>query len=120
MVVAAPHRDAECWLVAGVEPANDREREAHAAVQRELSFNPLMSSDRLTGQPNDAPTDAKRVLRRLLCLDVASRPLTPAELRDYHPRLLSDLKRLRDRGERSGLMAFLDALGADVVPLFVV
>jgi hypothetical protein len=120
VVVAAPHRDAECWLVAGVEPANDREREAHAAVQRELSFNPLMSSDRLTGQPNDAPTDAKRVLRRLLCLDVASRPLTPAELRDYHPRLLSDLKRLRDRGERSGLMAFLDALGADVVPLFVV
>lgn len=119
IVIAAPHRDAECWLVAGVEPTSDRERESLAAVQRDLSFNPLTESDRLTGQPNDAPTDAKRVLRRLLCLDVASRPLTPDELREHHPRLLSDLERLRQRGERSGLTAFLDALGADVVPLFV-
>jgi len=119
IVIAAPHRDAECWLVAGFEPATDRERDALDAVRRALSFNPLTSPERLTGQPNDAATDAKRVLRRLLCLDIASRPLTPDELRDHHPRLLSDLPRLRARGADSGLTAFLDALRADVVPCVV-
>lgn len=119
IIFAAPHQDAECWFVAGFEPQSPREAEALAQVVRELAFDPRLHPERLTAHPNDARTDAKRVLRRLMLLDVASAPLAPDELRDTHDRLLGDLGRLRQRGLATGLVDFLDDLHRRVVPRFV-
>jgi hypothetical protein len=65
-VIAAPHQDAECWFVAGLDPRPGLEQVAHDAVRKDLKFNPLKEPERLTAHPNAAPTDAKRVLRHAL------------------------------------------------------
>lgn len=119
IVLAAPHQDAESWFVTGFQPTGDDEHAAHATVIGELDFDPCVQPERLTAHPNDARTDAKRILRRLLLLDVRSAPLTPDELRDHHERLLGDLERLRRRGVSTGLVAFLDDLQRRVVPRVV-
>ncbi len=119
IVIAAPHQDAECWFVAGFAPDDPREHDALRELEKLLGFDPRTRSERLTAHPNDAPTDAKRVLRRLLCLDPISAPLDRDEARAHHERLLGDLARLRDRGVAAGLTPFLDELSARVVPRLV-
>lgn len=118
VVVAAPHQDAEAWLVAGFEATNDEEKKRLEGLSTKLSINPTLEPEKLTAHPNDAPRDAKRVLRQLLDLGDESRPLSPEELREHHERLLCDLPRLRRRGERTGLREFLDALQEALAPLW--
>lgn len=112
LILAMPHRDAEAWFVAGFAPRNEAERQRLASLRRELGFDPTTEPERLSARPNDAPQDAKRVLRRLLDLDARSHPLSIEELdrERFHERLLGDLARLRAVGVRCGLVAFLDAL----------
>jgi hypothetical protein len=112
VIFALPHRDAEAWFVAGFVPGSREEHERVAVLRRTLSFDPLTQPERLTAHPNDAPQDAKRVLRTLLGLDPESRPLALDELeRDrHHERLFGDLDRLRRVGAHCGLVAFLDDL----------
>lgn len=119
IVLAAPHQDAEAWFVAGVEPDGPRELAALTQVSRDLSFDPRLQPARLTAHPNDALTDAKRVLRRLLLFDQKSAPLTPDELARVCERLLGDLARLRQRGRDTGLLTFLDQVTRRVLPLLL-
>jgi hypothetical protein len=116
IAIAAPHQDAECWFVAGFDPTDAREADALREVKDELGFDPRERAEGLTAHPNGASTDAKRVLRRLLCLDARSAPLDPHETQTHHGRLLGDLAALRRRGRDTGLTAFLAELGARVVP----
>jgi hypothetical protein len=117
--IAAPHQDAESWLIAGFEPDGRRETEALREVSAVLGFDPRHRLARLTAHPNEAETDAKRVLRRLLLLDPKSAPLAPDELSERWERLLGDLKRLRARGADIGVVAFLDELRRRIVPLVI-
>ena len=119
LVIAAPDQDAEGWLVAGFLPTSPEERERLDGLCRDLSIHPTHRPELLTAHPNDAPRDAKRVLRRLLDLGDESRPLDPDELRDHHERLLSDLPRLRQQGAETGLPGFLDDLHVHLVPLWL-
>jgi hypothetical protein len=117
IAIAAPHHDAECWFVAGFDPVDTpKESDALRAVTRALSFDPRERPERLTAHPNDAPTDAKRVLRQLLGHGEKSAPLDLHETRTHHARLLGDLSRLRRRGGGTGLTAFLVDLAERVVP----
>lgn len=115
IIIAAPHQDAEGWFVAGLELDQDGERR-HQQLSQILGFDPLQKPEKLTAHPNDARTDAKRVLRHLLGLGSESRPLSETELRDHHEPLLSDLGRLRQRGQQTGLVKFLDELAGQLIP----
>ncbi len=76
-------------------------------ARRALSFDPTTQSHRLTAHPNDALTDAKRVLTQLTDGD-----------RDREHACLGDRERLHQRGERNGARAFLDEIDARIVPVF--
>ncbi len=118
IVVAAPHRDAEGWLVAGFVPTPaTHETKTLATVRRDLNFDPTTSPERLTSHPNDAPTDAKRVLRQLLNLaPIVSMPPSPEDCALLQERLLGDLALLRARNAESGLTTFLDDLTHHALP----
>ncbi len=107
IVVAMPEPEIEAWHVAGFEPCNDAEQAALANLRADLPFDPRTASHRLTSQPNDAVTDAKRVLARL-CGGDADRVVA----------CLADVDRLRERGGANGASAFLGEVDRDVVPLF--
>lgn len=117
--MAAPHQDAECWFVAGFEPRSDEARARHRALCQELSFDPLQQPERLTAHPNDAKTDAKRVLRILLGFEAESRPLDPGEMGEHHEALLGDLPRLRRQGASCGVPEFLLDLSRQIIPLWL-
>src|SRR3954469_5982302 len=65
IVAATPEPEIEAWLVSGFVTTDDTERAKLDELRRQLSFEPTTESHRLTSHPNDAPTDAKRVLSQL-------------------------------------------------------
>lgn len=107
IAVAAAEPEVEAWWIAGFTPELPAERAALQDLTRELSFDPTRESHRLTSRPNDAATDAKRVLSRLVGDD--------PERRD---RCLHDRPLLRQRGLHNGLAPFLDELDHHIVPAF--
>ncbi|HEU4412870.1 MAG TPA: hypothetical protein VFS43_46950 [Polyangiaceae bacterium] len=107
IVVAAAQPEIEAWRACGFTPADERERERLEALRRELSFDPTTQSHRLTSHPNDAPTDAKRVLTRL-CDGAPERV----------DACLKDLAALRTRGRLNGAADFLGEIDEHIVPLF--
>ena len=124
ILIAAPHRDAEGWLVAGFVPSDAQEHARHREACRVLSFSPERTPERLTSRPNDALTDAKRVLRFLLQGETDTLAKTPSrvlaletELLPACSRCLSDLPRLRANGAGCGLSDFLDAVRGSLAPL---
>ncbi|MBI5512742.1 MAG: hypothetical protein HY909_03185 [Deltaproteobacteria bacterium] len=114
-VIAAPHQDAECWFVAGFDTEDTQVQGGMRSLRVALKFDPVRHPERLTAHPNDAPTDAKRVLRTLLGLEAKSRPLDPDELRKHQERLLGDLERLPRNGLATGLTEFLREVREDFV-----
>lgn len=107
IAIGAAQPEVEAWWVSGFTPELPREHSALQALTRELSFDPTRESQRLTSHPNDAPTDAKRVLSRL-CGD------DPERL----DRCLQDRPLLRQRGLHNGLTRSLDELDRHIVPAF--
>lgn len=107
IIAAMAQPEIEAWHVAGFEPDTETEKTALVEVRDTLSFDPRLESHRLTSHPNDAPTDAKRVLERLCGRD-SERVLA----------CLNDRQRLRERGQHNGLVGFLDEVERRIVPLF--
>ena len=107
IVVAMPEPEIEAWHVAGFEPGNEAEHATLARVRADLSFDPRIESHKLTSQPNDAATDAKRVLARLCGSDT-----------DREAACLDDHDRLRDRGAANGAADFLAEVEELLVPCF--
>lgn len=105
VVIAAPQPEIEAWYVSGFAPMGPNERTALDELRRVLSFDPTHESHRLTSRPNDAVTDAKRVLGALCGGD-----------RDRERLCLADSALLRQRGASNGLGAFLDEVDHRVLP----
>jgi hypothetical protein len=119
VLVATPHQDAEAWFVAGFDPLDETERRRLDQVTEQLSFCPPREPQRLTAHPNDARTDAKRVLRMLVLGGDESRPPSLDELPDLCQRTLTDLDRLQQRGGACLLAAYLRTIRERLVPLFI-
>lgn len=124
LVIGTPHRDAEGWLfVAPVEPGEATKRLAQARTA--LSFDPTQQPERLTASPNDAVTDAKRVLRFVVLgegTELArgrprSAPPSPAEADELVERLAARLDRAATY-EACGLARFVRDLHAAVATTF--
>lgn len=106
IVAATPEPEIEGWIVSGFVPQDDDEQHQLELPRGELSFDPALHSHRLTSYPNDASTDAKRVLSRL-CNDDPERERACLERGILHQRGASD-----------GARAFLDDLDRRVLPVF--
>jgi hypothetical protein len=106
IVAATPEPEIEGWIVSGFVPRNEGEQRSLEQLRHELSFDPTLQSHRLTSHPNDAPTDAKRVLSRL-CNGEPDRE---------HACLVRDV--LHQRGATNWACAFLDDVDQRVLPLF--
>jgi hypothetical protein len=65
IVAATPEPEIEGWIVSGFVPRDEGQQRRLEQLRGELSFDPTLHSHRLTSHPNDAATDAKRVLSRL-------------------------------------------------------
>jgi hypothetical protein len=106
IVAATPEPEIEGWIVSGFVPGDDGERRSLEQLRRELSFDPTLHSHRLTSHPNDAATDAKRVLSRLCNGDADRENICLA--RDI----------LHQRGANNWARAFLDEIDRRVLPVF--
>lgn len=107
VVMAVPHPEVEAWYVSGFVPESNQEKRQLSTLAKELSFDPISQSHRLTSHPNSAPHDAKRILSALCGNDEERRQ-----------RCLVDEPRLRERGAKNGLTEFLEEVDGKVVPLF--
>lgn len=106
IVAATPEPEIEGWIVSGFVPTDDREQRRLEQLRAELSFDPTLHSHRLTSHPNDAATDAKRVLSRL-CGDDPDRE---------HACFAREV--LHQRGQDNWARKFLDDVEEHVLPVF--
>lgn len=117
ILLATPHQDAEAWFVAGFVPESDGERRRLQERTHELGFPPHDNPERLTAHPNDARTDAKRVLRILVFDDDASRSPSLDELPELCARTLTNLPLLERRGGACRLAALIRAMREILAPM---
>ena len=97
----------ESWVLSAFDPRDDREQGRLDRAHRELGYDPRLYSERLTASDVAATHHAKRILE-LLCesLDRASDCCRT-----------SPLATLFQRGNGSGLVAYLGEVREHVVPL---
>ena len=84
-------------------------------LKRDLSFDPTTSSHRLTSHPNEAATDAKRVL---LALTGRHRDRRLQRDSDREGRCLADIDRLVDRGQDNHCADFIESIRTVLRTLF--
>lgn len=113
-LIAAPHQDAEGWLIVGLGELKPHERSRHAEVCDDLGFDPMKRPHRLTAHPNDAQTDAKRVLQRLLFGTMRSRALSAEEVVHVMSRCFTSLDEARRHGVECGLSEFIEAVETEL------
>ncbi len=106
VIAATPEPEIEAWLISGFVPVTHDEHTRLEQVRHDLSFDPTLQSHRLTSHPNDARTDAKRVLKQL-CLEDRARE---------DACLVRSV--LRERGTENGAQRFLDELDRAALPVF--
>jgi len=101
--IADPEREA--WVIGGFVPRDEREQAAVASERQRLGFDPTLAPHELRG---NGKRSAKTALANLLGDD-----------RQREHRCLTELPlvKLRQRGEHSGLAAFLDEIDERVVPV---
>jgi hypothetical protein len=107
-VIGLAHCKREAWVLAGFVPKNEGETERIEQLRRELGFHPCDAAQRLTASHDDDKLSAKRVLGAL------TGEATDREACCWEE---SPLQTLRDRGEDTGLAAYIHQLEEVLVPL---
>jgi len=109
VVVGVADSKRECWVLAGYEPRDDAERKQLASERQRLGFDPTISAEQLDASTEGAKRDAKHVLSELTHGDD-----------DREEACLREppLDRLKQRGARSGLAAYLAEVESRLVPIF--
>jgi hypothetical protein len=107
IVLATPEPEMEAWVVSGFVAEDDKERATLERLRQELSFDPTTEAHRLTSHPNDAATDAKRVLAALTQGDAMR-----------EERCLADRVQLAERGGANHCGDFLVEVRKKIVPKF--
>jgi hypothetical protein len=109
VIVGVAHTMRECWVLAGFVARNKKETGALATLRKELGFDPTERSEKLDASKETAKKNPKRVLGSLTDGDAE---------REEKCWTITELDRLRTRGSRNGLAAFLDEIEEKLVPLF--
>lgn len=108
VVVGVAHPKREAWVLNGFDPEDADEEEALAQMKQELGCDPRLDAHTLTASSSGAKTNAKRVLRTLV----------GSEDRERRCWEEADLATLWERGEETGLRAFLTEVKERLLPLF--
>lgn len=109
IILGCPDPMREAWVLAGFEPGTAEERKRLAELRQELGFSPCEEAHRLEAKKEHARRSPKRVLEALTGGD------REREARCWQS---APLATLRSRGERSGLMTFLEKISTELIPLF--
>ncbi len=109
IVVGVARTKRECWVLNGFDPRDETERRSLANERRKLGFDPRTHAHKLTAEGKKGDKNAKRVLRALVG--------------DHHDRQRrcwteTSLDKLRTRGEKTDLRAYLGDVGCRLIPLF--
>jgi hypothetical protein len=108
IVIGLAHTKRECWVLAGFEPREERERELLAEIRKDLGFDPCIQAEQLTAIHDHDKRSAKRVLKHLVQGDHERESACWRE---------AQLKDLRDRGRETGLSQYLKEIKDRLVPL---
>ncbi len=108
-----PDPKRECWVLAGFEPRSGEEEKELLAVRKELGFDPRLRAEQLTASQGQKKPYTKRDAK-LIC----QRLLGAEREREAACWLETDIETLRERGQKSGLVAYLDEIGTHLLPLF--
>jgi hypothetical protein len=103
---ANPKREA--WVLCGFDPVGDDEERRIQELRRELGFAPHLEAHQLTATNEQARRSAKRVLRMLSGGDETREEVCWKE---------TSLDTLYQRGEGTGLRAYLQDVTDHLVPL---
>jgi hypothetical protein len=108
IVIGLAHTKRECWVLAGFEPRNEKEAYRLQELEKELGFNPCTHAEKLTATDEQAKRSAKRVLQELCGKD---------RDRECTCWRQTDLARLEERGQNTGLGAYLQEIRERIRPL---
>lgn len=108
VVLGLAHPKRECWVIAGFEPQDEAEAQSLAALRSHLGNDPRLHAVALKAKSPGALRSAKRVLAVLTDGDPA---------REAACWVDCDLDLLRQRGQPTGLTAYLEEVKALLVPL---
>lgn len=103
IVIGIANPEREAWVLAGFVPCDEREQSALDSERQRLGFDPTLHPHELRG---NAKRSAKTALANLVGDD---------ERREHRCLTEPPLTRLRQRGEHTGLAAFLDEIDERVV-----
>ena len=109
VVLGCPDMEREAWVLAGFEPDREAEQKRLEEERRALGFCPCAEAHRLRDNDDQAPRSPKRALAALTAGDA---------LREERCWTEAPLDRLKQRGESSGLRAFLEEIRRELVPAF--
>jgi len=109
IVLGCPDREREARVLAGFGPDHKIEQQRLDEERRALGFCPCAEAHRLRDNDDQAPRSPKRALAALTAGDA---------LREERCWAEAPLDRLKQRGESSGLRAFLEEIASELVPAF--
>jgi hypothetical protein len=109
IVLGCADRMREAWVLAGFEPESPEESARLDDLRQELGFAPCDEAHQLDAKDEQAKRSPKRVVGKLVGDDFA---------REERCWKDTPLPRLSERGEHTGLRAFLAEVREHVVPLF--
>jgi hypothetical protein len=109
IVLGLAHPKREAWVLAGFEPKDEKEKSALTGARKSLGFDPRIRSHELHAREPGALRDAKRVLAELTGGQGDREEACWVESR---------LELLLERGEQSGLTAYVQEIRERLVPLF--
>ncbi|HWE35447.1 MAG TPA: hypothetical protein VG406_02665 [Isosphaeraceae bacterium] len=108
VVIGLARTKRECWVLAGFVLKTAAEKEALEAIRAEIGFDPCREPLRLNSPQKGDPRSIKDVLAKLTGDDWE---------RESECWTLCDLDLLRERGEDTGLAAYLKEVESELVPL---
>lgn len=109
VVIGVAHPKRECWLLASFEPMSKNEEKLLTGLKKELGFNPIIDSHKLTAKTEGSKKCAKTALARLCSNDVH---------RQESGIDTGALDTLRANGKHNGLCDYFDEVQQRLVPLF--
>jgi hypothetical protein len=104
IVIGIANPEREAWVIAGFVPCDEREQNAVASERQRLGFDPSLHPHELRG---NGKRSAKTALANLLDDDQ----------REHRCLTEPPLAHLRQRGEHTGLTAFLNEIEERIVPV---
>ena len=112
VIIAAPYKEAEAWVAAGIVPSTPQERGRHEKERARLGFDPITSPHELSSGKSTDKRDAKRTCEEILGGAFKDEPERWQRCWEETP-----LETLEENGSDAGLAEYTRNVGRRIVPL---